>query len=693
MQAQDLSVLTPREWQGIEEMYDAMSEDLAFEKRLKNALKILLKIAGRSQGAVWLFAPYEVWLGINVPDYWENQIRNQNGMLAFLTHKAAQTGQPLLETGSPDIGAVFPLCHHDHTPGVLILPRSEDGVADPAYWQALTRPFARLIATQPKPKDDDDYRLVVQVHEFLEQLHHQTPRQDIQHTTAQVAIMAREIVLAEDAALILLDGSHPLLAIKKRLGFGGGWSGQISLRMENSLTNQALQTRQMLQGKANGKISLHAEIDALPDLLVESLICAPLIAGDALLGVLQLINPHRDLKNRLVHSSLGLLADTLANALVSEQQQMRLKITSAEMEARLWEITKSRNTLRTLFDSIPSSIYIIDRTYRIMAINLPRSLRANSDPRRLVGRKCYEALFNRSEICPGCRVMETFTQAVTTTRSIHEWLEGDRFIDWEVTSYPIQEKTNLPHQAILFEQDVTEKRSLEANLIQSEKMAAVGQLAAGIAHEINNPLAAIIANTQILRRELISDSADFMETLHLIETAGLRAANVVSGLLGISRKENKYEFETLSLNESIRSALSLVNHDLVRRSIAVELDLQEDLPEISASKTHLQSVWINLLVNSMDAIDKENGRIAIRTRYAESQFLVTFEDNGKGIPAEYLNRIFEPFFTTKAAGRGTGLGLAVIQRVIKEHQGEIGIQSHPGHGVKISISLPDIHRG
>jgi two-component system NtrC family sensor kinase len=168
---------------------------------------------------------------------------------------------------------------------------------------------------------------------------------------------------------------------------------------------------------------------------------------------------------------------------------------------------------------------------------------------------------------------------------------------------------------------------------------------------------------------------------------------VVSGLLGISRKENKYEFETLSLNESIRSALSLVNHDLVRRSIAVELDLQEDLPEISASKTHLQSVWINLLVNSMDAIDKENGRIAIRTRYAESQFLVTFEDNGKGIPAEYLNRIFEPFFTTKAAGRGTGLGLAVIQRVIKEHQGEIGIQSHAGHGVKISISLPDIHRG
>ncbi len=95
----------------------------------------------------------------------------------------------------------------------------------------------------------------------------------------------------------------------------------------------------------------------------------------------------------------------------------------------------------------------------------------------------------------------------------------------------------------------------------------------------------------------------------------------------------------------------------------------------------------------MDAIDKDNGRIAITTRYTDRQFLVTFEDNGKGIPVEYLNRIFEPFFTTKAAGRGTGLGLAVTQRVIKEHQGDIRIESHPGQGVKISISLPEIERG
>ncbi|MEN4010648.1 MAG: ATP-binding protein [Bellilinea sp.] len=669
-----------------------MSEDVAFDKRLKTSLEILLKTAGRSQGAIWLLEPKELWLGINIPESWESQLRDQNGMLAFLTYKAIRTGQPIVETGSPDIGAVLPLIHQHQVLGVLVLPAGAENETGIAYWQALLKPVARLISIHLNQSDETEYHQILQVHEFLNQLHRQEAQQDIQQTAAQLAAMAREISLAEDTTLILLDSSHPLLAIKKRLGFGGGWSGQVSLRLEDSLTHQALQNRQMLQGRTNGKFNLHPEIDALPDLRVESLICAPLIAGDALLGALQLVNPRRDLKNRLVQSCLSLLVNTLANALADDQQRMRLKISSAEMEASLWEITKSRNTLRALFDSIPASIYIIDRTYRILAINLPRSLRANSEPRELFGRKCYEALYKRSEVCPGCRVIETFTQAISTNRTIHEWLEGDRFLDWEVTTYPIQEKTNLPHQAILFEQDITEKRSLEANLIQSEKMAAVGQLAAGIAHEINNPLAAIIANTQILRRELISDSPDFMETLHLIETAGLRAANVVSGLLGISRKENKYEFEPLSLNDSIRAALSLVNHDLLRRSITVETKFQDDMPEIIASRTHLQSVWINLLVNSMDAIDKEKGHITVATRYTERQFLVTFEDNGKGIPAEYINRIFEPFFTTKAAGRGTGLGLAVTQRVIKEHQGEIHIESRLGQGVKISISLPDIYR-
>ncbi len=691
MQSEPLSVEFAG-WENIVKVYEALSTPAPLEKRLRQALSLLLQNQQRG-AAIWLKAPEQHWISVNCPLSWDQQVHLQSGVLPFIIRKTMYSGETILQPHNHEIGAIFPIQREEEVLGVLILTAPPLSNEEFTFWKEHLQPFARILANQRGQSPTEIEQLVLQIHHFLNEIHQNTPLGDFQQITAQFTAAARDLLNADDATLILTDSGNPTLAIKRRLGMGKAWSGQISLRLEESLTRRALESRQILQSKDNGRQSFHPEIDRLPDLPIENLICAPLLSDEKSLGVLQIINPHLDLKNPLIHSTLVLLVNSLSAWMIRDQQATRLKITSAEMEARLWEITKSRNTLRTLFDSIPSSIYIIDRSYRIVAINMPRSQRARSEPRQLVGKKCYEALYNRSEICPDCRVMETFTHAMTTTRSVQEWVEGDRFIDWEITTYPIQEKNNLPHQVIVFEQDVTEKRSLEANLIQSEKMAAVGQLAAGIAHEINNPLAAIIANTQLLKRELINDSDDFMETLQLIETAGLRAANVVSGLLGISRKENKYEFEPLSLNESIRSALALVHHDLLRRSIEVVSDLQEDMPSLIASKNHLQSIWINLLVNSMDAMDKENGRIAITTRYADGNFTIIFEDNGKGIPSEYLSRIFEPFFTTKSAGRGTGLGLAITQRVIKEHQGDIRIESQIGQGVKITITLPDIPRG
>lgn len=693
MQPEHLSVETSVGWEKIAKVYQALSSPAPLKNRLSQALNLLLPDQQERGAAIWLASPEQIWIGGHCPPSWEQQLHLQSGVLPFLIQKAMRSREAIQQSPNRDIGAVLPIQWEGEIFGVFILTAPPLNERDVALWKEQIEPFARVLANEHGQGPAETDRLVLEVHQFLNEIHLNSSVWDFQQVTAQFTAAARNLMNADDAALILTDHVNPGLAIKRRLGVGRAWSGQISLRLEESLTRRALESRQILQSKDNGHMAFHPEIDRLPDLPVENLICAPLLAENMSLGVLQIINPQYDLRNPLIHSAFLVLINSLTTWMIKEQQATRLKITSAEMEARLWEITKSRNTLRTLFDSIPSSIYIIDRSYRIVAVNLPRSQRARKEPWQMVGKKCYEALYNRSEICPGCRAVETFTQAVSTTRPVHEWLEGDRFIDWEITTYPIQEKNNLPHQVIVFEQDVTEKRSLEANLIQSEKMAAVGQLAAGIAHEINNPLAAIIANTQLLKRELLSDSADFMETLQLIETAGLRAANVVSGLLGISRKENKYEFEPLSLNESVRSALALVHHDLVRRSIEVVTDLQEDMPSLIASKNHLQSIWINLLVNSMDAMDKENGRIVITTRYAERNFIVTFEDNGKGIPQEYLSRIFEPFFTTKAAGRGTGLGLAITQRVIKEHQGEIRIESQLGQGVKITITLPDIPRG
>jgi len=357
----------------------------------------------------------------------------------------------------------------------------------------------------------------------------------------------------------------------------------------------------------------------------------------------------------------------------------------------LRSIQNSRNTLLTFFDSIPVSIYIIDRDFILVSVNLSRSGRSKKHPSILVGKHCYRQLYARNGPCPGCRAMETMENGAVTNRTNHERDAQGKVVEWEITTFPIQEPGQLPHRVIIFEEDVTEKRNLEANLIQSEKLASVGQLAAGVAHEINNPLAAIIANAQLMKRELSKDS-ELYGSVELIEMAGLRAAHVVSNLLSLARKEENEEFEFISLNENIRSALSLVSHELKIHSIAVQLDLDDQIPLIMANGNHLQGIWINLMMNSIDSIDQDQGQILISTRFSNHEFNIVFEDNGRGISPELLPRIFEPFFTTKPPGKGTGLGLSVCYHVIKEHQGMVSVESQPGLGTRFIITLPDLER-
>jgi two-component system NtrC family sensor kinase len=286
--------------------------------------------------------------------------------------------------------------------------------------------------------------------------------------------------------------------------------------------------------------------------------------------------------------------------------------------------------------------------------------------------------------------MESFETGVHTRRSSREWNSNEQFTEWEIYTHPVHSLDAQPLQVILVEEDVTEKRNLESNLIQSEKLAAVGHLAAGVAHEINNPLAAIIANAQILKRELPKDKLDWVDSISLIEMAGGRAAQVVSNLLEIAHKDQQTNFEPISLNDTIESALALVHHEITSRSIEINLDLQQGMPAMLGSKNQLQGVWINLLVNCFDAVDKPQGIIRISTQYVDRTFRVVVADNGKGIPQEHLNRIFTPFFTTKMVGKGTGLGLSVSQRAVKDHQGNMQVESIVGQGTKITIVFQDV---
>lgn len=498
----------------------------------------------------------------------------------------------------------------------------------------------------------------------------------------------RDYVKASDAILVLFDLEHSEWANKKVLGDGSRWKSETAFLIRDSiLCRSKSQTITFTDYDSESEAAFDSVLLEGIDSPTRSILFVPLVINSTPLGAIAFVNPVSDYDRRF----LQILIKGLANAVHSAEHNRLLVVNNADLEASHWQILNSRNTLRTFFDNIPSSVFIIDRSYSIIAINNHRSQRIGRKPQELVGEKCYEKLHGNSAPCANCRILEAFS-GIPSVRTSRELGPDDAFIHWEVTNVPIREEDNSIERVIIFEEDVTEKWILEANLIQSEKMASIGQLAANVAHEINNPLAAIIANAQLLIRDLAAADADTLDSLTLIETAGERAAKIVSNLLDSARKEMHYEFEEVSLNETIEDAISLLRYEINQRSVSIKLDLPGKIPPLFANKNQLKGVWINLINNALGAIDSEHGSISISARYENKEFYIVFADNGKGIPLEYQSRIFEPFFTTKEAGKGTGLGLSVSLQVIKEHHGDIEFETTPGSGTKFIVILPDIDR-
>jgi two-component system NtrC family sensor kinase len=420
---------------------------------------------------------------------------------------------------------------------------------------------------------------------------------------------------------------------------------------------------------------------------LQSILLEPVQAYDQSIGSLAIFNKSHGKFTSQDQYLLRFVARAIGHMIYTSRLIQELKISNADLEVNHWQLLRSRNILRALFDSIPFAMYIIDRKFNLIAVNLFRANRLNIPPSALVGRRCYEALYRRDDACPDCRVIESLFGDINTNRNKREWKDEDDPIEWEISTYPIHDDTNQIVQAILLEQDVTEKRRLEVNLAQSEKLAAVGQLAAGLAHEINNPLTAIIANTQLLQRELANDE-DNLELVDLINRAGIRATQVVRNLLDLARKE-EYTFMSINVNGTIQKALNLLKHEVVSHNINLVTNLQDNLSTVMASEDHLQGVWMNLISNAIDAVEEnENREIHITSTQQGNEIRVIIGDNGKGIPPEKINRIFEPFYTTKAPGRGTGLGLSLCHRVIKQHGGSIAVDSQLGTGTIFTTTLP-----
>jgi len=233
--------------------------------------------------------------------------------------------------------------------------------------------------------------------------------------------------------------------------------------------------------------------------------------------------------------------------------------------------------------------------------------------------------------------------------------------------------------------DITARAQLEQQLVQAEKLSSIGLLAAGVAHEVNTPLAVISTYAQMLARQVSGDEQK-ARILDKIAKQTFRASEIVNSLLSFSRT-SPTEFTELDLNRVIRETLSLLEHQLEAGGIRLELALEEGLPAIKGNFGKLQQVFLNLFLNARDAME-EGGVLRVRTASSNGSVLVDVADSGKGIPREALSRIYDPFFTTKAARRGTGLGLSVTYGIVREHGGTIEVESLPGAGTCFHLDFP-----
>jgi PAS domain S-box-containing protein len=254
---------------------------------------------------------------------------------------------------------------------------------------------------------------------------------------------------------------------------------------------------------------------------------------------------------------------------------------------------------------------------------------------------------------------------------------------------PLLSRDFVPVGRIILVDDITERVSLETQLAQADKLSSIGLLAAGVAHEINTPLAVISSYAQMLSKQLRGD-ARLGPVLDKITQQSFRAAEIANGLLNFSRTSTT-EFRDTNLNQVIRDTLSLLEHQFKTAQINVDLELAEELPPIHGNSGKLQQVFLNLLLNAKEAMPS-GGRLRVVTA-VNGQVVAQISDSGSGIAPEHLKRIYDPFFTTKTTPRpgdrrGTGLGLSVSYGIIQEHAGKIHVESAVGAGTTFHLEFP-----
>jgi PAS domain S-box-containing protein len=387
-----------------------------------------------------------------------------------------------------------------------------------------------------------------------------------------------------------------------------------------------------------------------------------------------------------LHTFLSTVADILAPVLRQAAHAQRLE---SEVIERTRQIDQERRVTERIIDSLPVGLYVIDRDYRISVWNRKRETGMQGVSREeAIGRTIFEILHRQPATVLRREFDEVFATGRLQTFQMESTVTGD-LRTYRISKIPMRLDDGPVSHVITVGEDVTEWRSAQDRFAQAEKLAAIGTLAAGVMHEINNPLATIAACAEGLELSNEHASLDILDGFRLIQSEVQRCKGIVDTLLDFSRP--KSEDKTLvNVNDAIERTLFVLRHHTRFKKLAVHTDLDGTLHAVvRANAEQLMQVFMALLINAMDAMH-DRGTVTLRTRWGDQAKSVIAEitDQGDGIRSADLPKIFEPFFTTKAPGRGTGLGLSICYAIVAEHHGRIEVDSAPGEGSVFRIILP-----
>jgi two-component system NtrC family sensor kinase len=421
------------------------------------------------------------------------------------------------------------------------------------------------------------------------------------------------------------------------------------------------------------------------------LLVRPLVSDDQQrLGCLALRSAPLDANDQMV---LRIIGDMLVPWLAQSERARQLEV---EIALRTRQNDDQRRFIERIIDSLPVGLYVIDREYRIQAWNRKRETGMQGVSREdALGKTIFEILHRQPAETLRREFDEVFRSGRIQTVHMESTASGETRT-FRISKIPMRLTDAGITHVIAIGEDVTEWRESQERFAHAEKLAAIGQLAAGVMHEINNPLATIAACAESLTLRLEDMRAlggkpprDGDEFLKIIDNEVHRCKRIIDSLLDFSRPKQVTKAST-EINEVVEHTLFLVKHHARFKKMRVETELGDRIDHVTANREQLVQVFMALLINAVDAMD-EQGTITIRTRRGRGEreaVVAEVIDEGVGISRGDASKIFEPFFTTKAPGRGTGLGLSICYGIISDHGGRIEVDSTPGSGSTFRIMLP-----